>query len=77
MTTVPTTGPAVDVSAAENAITTDAGADSSGSEAQFQSMMGGLRAEFEKAQRRNVEMRKLTTEEGTELKVAGKDVQPK
>ncbi|WP_208350350.1 hypothetical protein [Pseudaestuariivita rosea] len=43
---------------------------------EFGAMMGELRATFDEAQRRNVEMRKLTTEEGTELGVAKKGIQP-
>ena len=58
-------------------ITSGAGADESGSGADFDAQLASLEASFEKAQQRNIEMRKLTTEEGTELKAAGKDVNPK
>ena len=51
------------------------GSDASG--ADFSAQLGELQAMFHEAQARNIMMRKLTTEEGTELKAAGKDVNPK
>lgn len=47
------------------------------SDADFGAQLGELKAMFAEAQQRNIEMRKVTTEEGTELKAAGKDVNPK
>lgn len=58
-------------------LTSGAGSDASGSGADFSAQMAELERVFEQAQERNIEMRKLTTEEGTELKAAGKDVNPK
>ena len=50
---------------------------SSISNADFSAQLGALKAMFAEAQQKNIEMRMLTTEEGTELKAAGKDVNPK
>ena len=52
-------------------------ASGTGSDADFSAQLGELKAMFAEAQERNIEMRKVTTEEGTELKAAGKDVNPK
>ena len=54
----------------------DSGA-AGGSDADFSAQLGELKAMFAEAQQRNIEMRKITTEEGTALKAAGKDVNPK
>ena len=47
------------------------------SDAGFSAQLGALEASFAEAQQRNIELRMLTTEEGTELKAAGKDINPK
>lgn len=43
----------------------------------FQAQLDSLEASFAKAQADNIALRKLTTEEGTELNAAKKDVNPK
>ena len=43
----------------------------------FQKQLDSLEASFAKAQADNIALRKLTTEEGTELNAAKKDVNPK
>ena len=48
-----------------------------GSDASFEAAIASLQASFARAQQRNIEMRKVTTEEGIGLKAAGKDVNPK
>lgn len=61
------------MSRVEGGVATDA----SGSEMDFQQQMQEMEAMFHRAQVRNLQIRKITTEEGTELKAAGKDVNPK
>ena len=52
-------------------------ASSSAEPASFSMQLAALKASFAQAQRQNILMRQVVTEEGTELNAAKKDVNPK